>query len=321
MTAGSRGTRPVLVLVGPTASGKTELALDIAASLDAEIVSVDSVQIYRHFDVGSGKPSAEELARVPHHLISTQDPRAPLEASQFCALADEVLGELEARGKRAILCGGTFLWHRALLYGLAEAPPAQPELRAVHAELVEREGRKALHERLLSVDPESAARLHPNDFVRVSRALEVFEASGQKLSALQAAHGFRHARYQPVFVGIDWPRAEYDERLERRTRTLFERGFIEEVEALIANGYGETRPMGSVGYQQVHAALTRSSLEPEQLIQDVFQKTRVFARRQRTWLRDRDVHWLPPSVLDRRETQGLAPELQALLAPFERLAD
>lgn len=308
---------PVLVLVGPTASGKTDLALKLAPRLGAEIVSVDSVQIYRHFDVGSGKPNADELARVPHHLISTQDPREPLEASQFRALADDVLRTLRARGKRAILCGGSFLWHRALLYGLAEAPPAQPELRALHSALVEREGRAALHERLEAVDPESAARLHPNDFVRVSRALEVFEATGQKMSDVQAAHGFRNRRYEPLFVGIDWPREEYDARLLARTRSLFERGFIEEVETLIERGLGETRPMGSVGYAQVRAALKSGSFDHDALIQDVYQKTRVFARRQRTWLRDRIIHWLPPSVLDPRP--ALAPELEAVQREFESL--
>lgn len=302
----------VLVLVGPTASGKTDLALELAPRLNAEIVSVDSVQIYEHFDVGSGKPTPDELARVPHHLISTQDPVHPLEASQFQAQADQVISAIIARGKQVILCGGTFLWHRALLYGLAAAPKAQPELRSAHAELAEREGRAALHERLRAVDPESAAKLHPNDFVRVSRALEVFEASGQKMSELQAAHGFRAQRYRPFFVGIEWPREAYDERLLRRTRGLFERGFIEEVRSLIEQGYGETRAMASVGYLQVRDAVRSGTFDLDELITLVYQKTRVFARRQRTWLRDREVHWLPPSVLESRGDSP-SPELARLL--------
>ncbi len=306
----------VLVLVGPTASGKTELALELAPLLNAEIVSVDSVQIYRHFDIGSGKPTQEELARVPHHLISTQDPTDPVEASQFQALADQVISDIAARGKQVILCGGTFLWHRALLYGLAEAPEAQPELRRAHAELVEREGRKALHDRLHAVDPQSAAKLHPNDFVRVSRALEVFEASGQKMSSLQEAHGFRSERYRPVFVGIDWPREDYDERLLRRTRGLFGRGFVEEVRSLLEQGYGETRAMASVGYLQVRDAVRSGDVDLEALITLVYQKTRIFARRQRTWLRDREIHWLPPSALESRG-DPLSPELVRLLETWK----
>lgn len=306
----------VLVLVGPTASGKTDLALSLAPRLNAEIVSVDSVQVYRLFDVGSGKPTSEELARVPHHLISSQDPTDPLEASQFQAQADRVISDIAARGKRVILCGGTFLWHRALLYGLADAPEAQPELRRAHAELVMLEGRRALHERLRAVDPESAARLHPNDFVRVSRALEVFEASGQKMSALQEAHGFRSERYRPLFVGIDWPREDYDARLLRRTRGLFERGFVEEVRSLLERGYGETRAMSSVGYLQVRDAVRSGNFDLEELITLVYQKTRVFARRQRTWLRDREIHWLPPSVLDPRDDSASA-ELTRLLESWE----
>jgi tRNA dimethylallyltransferase len=161
----------LLAIVGPTASGKTALAVALAEQLDGEIVSADSVQVYRGFDVGSGKPTPDELRRAPHHLVSALDPMAPIDASSWAELASKAIDDVRARGKVPIVCGGTFLWVKALIFGLAEAPSASPEVRARHRATAEAEGRPALHHRLATVDPESAARLHPNDLVRVSRAL------------------------------------------------------------------------------------------------------------------------------------------------------
>src|SRR5438270_3448608 len=147
----------------------------MAERLGGEVVSADSVQIYRHFDIGSGKPSEGELARAPHHVLSVLDPREHVDAARFAELARAAITSIELRGARAIVCGGTFLWVKALLFGLADAPPASDEIRARHVALAEREGRPALHAELARVDPASATRLHPNDLVRVSRALEVHE--------------------------------------------------------------------------------------------------------------------------------------------------
>src|SRR4051812_21663705 len=187
-------SEPLLAVVGPSASGKSEFALRICEQLGGEIVSADSVQIYRRFDIGSAKPSLAERAQVPHHLIDELDPLDTADAARFVQLAAAKITEIQARGKRPVLCGGTFLWVRALAYGLVPAPPADAGIRARHREEAERLGRAALHARLAAIDPESHARLAPNDLVRVSRALEVHELSGRSLSALQAEHGFRTAR-------------------------------------------------------------------------------------------------------------------------------
>src|SRR5258706_1664806 len=163
------GDADVVVVVGPTASGKTDLALAIAETHGGEIVGADSVQVYRHFDIGSSKPTLEERSRVPHHLVDVVDPSEPMDAASYADRASLAIAGVIQRGKLPIVCGGTFLWIRALLYGLAGAPPGDADARRRHATLAETEGRSALHAELAKVDPESARRLNPNDLVRVSR--------------------------------------------------------------------------------------------------------------------------------------------------------
>jgi tRNA dimethylallyltransferase len=287
----------VIAVVGPTASGKTRLSIRLAEALGGEIIGADSVQIYRRFDAGSGKPSPAERAHVPYHLVDVADAHEPFDAARFAALAEEAIAETRARGKVPIVCGGTFLWVKALLFGLAEGAPSSPELRAGHLAFVEREGRPALHERLRQVDLASAARLGPNDFVRVSRALEVFELTGQRLSELQAAHGFRAPRHRARLLGVGWERDALDARVRARTQAFLAASWVDEVRGLAAEGYADTRPMQSVGYRQVLAHV-RGELPQGELAPAIDRATRVFVRRQRTWLRDQPVHWLPPSTID-----------------------
>jgi tRNA dimethylallyltransferase len=293
---------PLLVVVGPTATGKTELAVELSERHGGEIVSADSVQIYREFVVGTGKPSAEERARVAHHLIDVVDPLEPVDAARFAELAERAIEDIRARGKRPIVCGGTFLWVRALVYGLAPAPPADPAVRARHRALVEAEGRPALHAALAAVDAVAATRLAPNDFVRVSRALEVFELTGAPLTSFHEQHGFRTPRYQARRLGVKRAPAELDERIARRVRGMLAAGWVDEVRSLLAAGYGSARAMGSVGYKQIHEALrAETSLDDDILYDPIRRATRVFARRQRTWLRDENVEWLEPGTLPRLE--------------------
>jgi len=281
----------LLAVVGPTASGKTALAVAIAERLGGEVVSADSVQVYRGFDIGSGKPSAEELARAPHHLVSTHGPLDPIDASSWAEQACRAIEDVRARGRVPVVCGGTFLWVKALLFGLAEAPAASPEVRERLRTLAEREGRPALHARLREVDPVLAQRLHPNDLVRVSRALEVWEVTGRPLSAWQSEHAFARVRYPARLVGVACDAVTLTERIRTRAHTWLAGSWIDEVEALLARGYGDARAMGSVGYAQVRAMLA-GSLRREELETAVIRATRVFARRQRTWLNHVDVAWL-----------------------------
>ena len=196
------GDAEIAVVVGPTASGKSDLALALAEARGGEIIGADSVQVYRHFDIGSSKPSQGDRERVPHHLIDVVDPNEAIDAASYDERAARAIADVRGRGRLPIVCGGTFLWVRALLYGLAQAPPGDAATRERHGRIAEAEGRPALHARLAAVDAESAARLNPNDFVRVSRALEVFETSGRPLSAWQEEHGFRTPRYRAKLFGV-----------------------------------------------------------------------------------------------------------------------
>lgn len=293
-------TDELLVVVGPTASGKTELSVRLAERDGGEIISADSVQVYRHFEIGTGKPSADERRRATHHMIDVVEPNDPMDAARFAELARAAIEDTRARGRRPIVCGGTYLWVRALIYGLAPAPPADPELRRRHEAWAARDGRAALHSELGKHDPEAAARLSPNDFVRVSRALEVFELTGLPLSRWQAEHGFRTAHYQARLLGVQRSKEELDQRITTRVRAMFAAGWLDEVRDLLARGYADARAMSAVGYKQVAAALRSSSgFDQAELELQIVRATRIFARRQRTWLRDEPVRWLDPRECER----------------------
>jgi tRNA dimethylallyltransferase len=249
------------------------------------------VQIYRGFDIGSGKPTQEELARAPHHLVGALEPLDPIDAARFAQMARAAIEGIRGRGKRVVIAGGTFLWTKAALFGLAEAPAASSEIRARHRAVATTRGRAALHEELARVDAETAARLHPNDVVRVSRALEVFEMTGTSIAAWQRAHAFREPRYDARLVAIRRGADELGARIDRRARAMLDAGFIDEVRRLLAQGYGEARAMGSVGYREVRAFLAGELPEAE-LAPRIVRSTRIFARRQRTWLNHEPVTWL-----------------------------
>ena len=283
------------VVVGPTASGKTSLAIELCERHGGEIVSADSVQVYRHFEIGTGKPTPEERARARHHLIDVIEPSEPMDAARFAELAELAIADIRARGKQPIVCGGTFLWVRALIHGLVPAPPADPELRARHQARVAAVGRAGLHEDLARVDPEAAQRLAPNDFVRVSRALEVYELTSVRMSEWQAQHGFKTSRHAARLLGVRREKDELDLRIRTRCQAMLAAGWIDEARELLARGYQESRPFASVGYKQVALALqTGKPIDHAELELSIFRATRVFARRQRTWLRDQPIEWLPP---------------------------
>lgn len=295
MDAAKIAGKPTLIgVVGPTASGKSELAIQLAERHHGEIVSADSVQIYRHFDIGSGKPLQTDLARAPHHLIGEVDPLEEMDASLFAERALSLIDEIRQRGRVPIICGGTFLWVRALIYGLAPAPPKNEAIRQRHRALVEQAGRGALHEMLRSVDLKSFERLEPNDFVRVSRALEVHELTGKPLSAFQQEHGFRSPRFSARLIGLQFSNDALTDRIRARAEQMIERGWIDEVKSLEKRGYRSARAMASVGYRQVLEYVDEGKHDEAQLVEDVTRVTRIFARRQRTWLRGQPIEWLAP---------------------------
>jgi tRNA dimethylallyltransferase len=285
------GASRLVCVVGPTASGKTDLALLVSEAVGGEVISADSVQIYRGFDIGSGKPTRAEMDRVPHHLIGTHDPLQPTSAADWARLAEAKITEIRERGKIPIVCGGTYFWVRALVFGLVLAPAADPSIRARHRKVVEEQGRAALHAELARVDPASAERLHPNDVVRVSRALEVHELSGRRLSEWHSDHGFRARRFDATLLAIRHDKAVLTQRIEARVDAMLSRGWLEETRALLDAGYGDARAMASVGYAEVRAHL-EGQLAATDLKGAIVRSTRVFARRQQTWLNQADVTWL-----------------------------
>lgn len=289
----------LLVVVGPNASGKTALGMDLAERLGGEIISADSVQVYRGMDVGSGKATAAEQRRVPHHCLDLAAPDEAFDAARFCAAADQAIATLHARGRRALVVGGTGLYVRALLHGLLEAPPAPDELRAALMEQAQRDGPAALHARLAVLDPPLAERLAPRDLPRILRGLEVHEITGRRLSDWQREHADGAPRYRSLVLGLRWPREELRDRIARRCRGMLDDGVVAEVQGLRAAGYGPSlRSQRVVGYKQVHAMLD-GDLEPAAALDDQIRASQRYARRQMTWFRAvRDLHWVdaPPRL-------------------------
>ena len=287
---------PIVLVVGPTASGKTSLALALAAAFRGEIVNADSVQIYRGFDIGSCKPTAAERARAPHHLIDALAPDDPCDAGRFVQLADAAIADIAGRSYVPLVVGGTGLYFRALVHGLAELPPVSDAIREELQRALAEEGVAACYARLQEVDPELAARTAPRDGQRITRALEVFAATGVPLSAHQDRHGFREQRYPALTLAIDWPREKLYERIDRRVSELFDEGFQEEVEGLLARGLSpDLRPMGSLGYRELVAALETPPVDRDATIDAIRRGHRRYAKRQLTWFRKMpEVVWLPP---------------------------
>jgi len=274
----------LLVIAGPTASGKSALALEVAEREGGEIVSADSQQIYRHFDIGTAKPGAEAMRRVRHHLVSEVEPREQVNAGRFRELAEAAIVEIRARGRWPIVVGGTGLYLRILLHGVMPGPGASAEIRARLKREAAELGREALHRRLAAVDPESAARILPRDLVRVERALEIYQLTGAPASASRRAHGFREERHRFRMYVLDPPKEALRAAIEARTRAMFEGGLLDEVRTLLARGFREAPPMRSVGYVQALAAV-EGRMSVEEAIADAALKTRRYAKRQLTWFR------------------------------------
>ncbi len=283
----------ICVVAGPTASGKTSLAIALARRLGGEIVNADSQQVYRGLDVGTAKPSPEERAAAPHHLLDVVEPGEGMDAARFVGLADRAIVEIAGRGRLPVVAGGTGLYLRALLHGVVEAPGRDPALRARLEEEAARLGRPALHARLAALDPAAAARIRPNDLVRIVRALEI-AAGGRLPSELHAAHAFAADRYDAVLVALDPPRAALHARIDARVREMFAGGLLEEARALLARFPGALPPKLPIGYPEAAACL-RGELAIEEAIRRVQVAHRRYARRQIVWLRaERGVEWLAP---------------------------
>lgn len=280
----------LIVIAGPTGSGKSALALGLAQRLDGEIVNYDSVQIYRGFDIGSAKPSVEERALVPHHLYDAADPTDEINAADYAKLARETCEAIHARGKRAILVGGTFFWLRALLSGLPELPGRDETLRRrIRAVSLRARGPERLHRWLARVDPVSGARIAVADRHRVERALEVWLLSGRPISSWSREAG---DELPAIKIGLRLDRAGLNARLDARVEEMYAQGLLEETRRLLSASPGTARPFGSIGYREAVATI-RGELTEAEAIAETRRRTRAYAKRQMTWLRsERNVQWV-----------------------------
>ncbi len=286
---------PVIFLMGPTASGKTDLAISLAQLLNGEIISVDSALIYRGMDIGTAKPSKQELALIPHHLIDIKDPSESYSVAEFRQDALDLIDTIYAKGKTPILTGGTMLYFKGLLEGLAELPKTDPGIREqVQAKLNEH-GSGYLHDRLLQIDPDSAKRLHPNDPQRLSRAIEVFLSSGKSMTywhQQQSSQVFPHLNLQLAIAPQD--RAVLHQRIEQRFDHMLANGLVEEVKELFERGDldAEMPSIRCVGYRQIWSFLQGEVSLDEARYRGIV-ATRQLAKRQFTWLRSwESLHWL-----------------------------
>jgi tRNA dimethylallyltransferase len=295
---------PLIAIVGPTAVGKTALAIELAQVLNGEIISADSRQVYRYMDIGTAKPTPAERARVPHHLLDVVDPDQPITLAEYQRLAYEAIQEVHRRGHVPLLVGGTGLYVRAVLEGLRiPGVPPDPELRARLEAEARAGGVAALHARLATLDPVAAARVDPRNVRRVIRALEVCLRAGRPISELQTA---TPPPYRILRVGLTRPRSELYARIDARVEAMIAAGLVEEVRSLLARGFGPELPaMSGLGYRQICQYLAgKQTLE--EAVREIKRKTRRFVHQQQTWFRPDDprIHWFdlsqtPYEVIER----------------------
>ena len=283
----------LLVVLGPTAVGKSAVGIDIAKRLGGEIINADSLQVYKYFNIGTAKPTREELSEATHHLIDIVDPAEDFNAGIFRTRANSIISTLHSEGENIILVGGTYLYVKVLLSGLIEGLPASPEIRENIKKLRSTFGLPYVYERLRSLDPEAASKIHPNDYVRTERALEVNYLTGQKMSELQSEHSFQDQHYDYLKIGIHLDREALRDRIDQRVDLMINKGLVSEVEQLRARGYeSELKPMQSIGYKEINQYLD-GDISLEEAVELIKRDTKRFAKRQMTWLRkDNEIKWL-----------------------------
>jgi tRNA dimethylallyltransferase len=308
----------VIVVTGPTATGKTPLAIELARRFEGEIINADSMQVFRYMDIGTAKPSPEQRAAVPHHLLDVVTPKVPYSAGRYSLEARSAAARIHARGKIPFLTGGTGLYIRAFLEGLIDTAEADLDVRKAleleHADALAAGDPTRLHRRLDALDPASAARIHPNDARRVVRALEIQASVGQPPSRVRGAHDFRDRPYRALHLALDLERDVLNARIEERCARMIEAGLLQEMRNLVERGYGfELRPMQAIGYRHM-APVVRGEDTLVSALAAMRLDTRRFARRQRTWLRAvSDAVWLDP-----RNPSEIFKRVEAFLAGGER---
>lgn len=285
--------KPLVVVLGPTAVGKSRIALEVAKHYGTEILTADSRQVYRGLDIGTDKPPTASWDGVPHRLIDVVNPDEPFNAGLFRRHATDAIVQLLYQKRLPLVAGGTGLYIRTLLQGLCEAPPSNPSVRARLRDEAREQGDDRLYARLVEVDPTTAAKLHPRDSAKVVRALEVYQLSGRPISEFQQRHRFLDRPFSTLIIGLDRERAHLYRRIEERIEWQLANGMIQETRTLLERGYSrDCAAMKGLGYRQVAAHLA-GEYDWDEMVRRFKRDTRRFAKRQMTWFRqERDVTWL-----------------------------
>jgi tRNA dimethylallyltransferase len=298
MVTGIGMHRPrVVILLGPTGIGKSKLAIEWAEELGGEILSADSMQVYRYMNIGTAKPTLDEQNRVRHHLIDLVTPDQPFHAALYRTLGRKTIDQLSQDKKPIWVVGGTGLYIKTLTQGLFYSPILDPQKRESLKQEAREKGGGHLYQRLKNVDPKTACHLHPNDLFRMIRALEVFDSTGTPISFYREQHCFGERPYLTLKIGLEINRERLYHRIEKRVNEMLEKGFLQEVEGLMEMGYGPAlKPMRSLGYKQMVQFLLKE-IEWDEAIRQMKRDTRHYAKRQWTWFKaDPEVHWWDESA-------------------------
>ena len=297
---GSPVNKPkVVVICGPTGIGKTAVGIQLAEKMGGEIVSADSMQIYRYMDIGTAKPTADEQTRIIHHMIDIVDPDEDFDAVRFAEMAREKVMQLHQRGVTPLVVGGTGLYIKALLQGLFQSNPVDPKTRERLMKEAVENGSGILYDRLKRVDPNTADRLHPNDSHRIIRALETIESTGQSISEHQQAHGFADEPFNALKICLQIDRQKLYDRIDQRVDFMIEAGFVDEVKKLLGMDYSaDLKSMQSIGYRHM-ADFLEGRLSWDECVRTLKRDTRRFAKRQFTWFgADQQIQWYEPDQLN-----------------------
>ena len=300
---------PVVIICGPTGIGKTSAAIEAAEKFNGEIISADSMQIYRQMEIGTAKPTRKEQDRIRHHMIDIVDPDEPFDAARYSEMGRKIISTLNYRKCISFVAGGTGLYIKALIHGLFRAESPDVKTRQQLKEEAATHGSTRLHNRLNQIDPEAAERIHPNDTFRIIRALEMHAATGRTLTEYHRAHGFRGSSFRVLKIGLFMERQALYDRIDHRVDAMMAAGLVDEVKGLLEKGYPEDlKSMQSLGYRHMAGYLS-GRLSREEAVRTMKRDTRRYAKRQLTWFRaDPEIIWTEP-----RNVPALYPKIEAFL--------
>ncbi len=276
---------PLIVIAGPTATGKSERSFHLAKQLNSEIITADSMQVYRYFDIGTAKPTIKDRKTVRHHLTDIINPDEEYSAGRFKKDAEKIINKLHAKGKIPIVSGGTGLYVNAIAKGLSMTAPSDPELRKSLRNSLNKEGSQAMHNELFKVDPDAAKKINSADKFRIERALEVYYLTGKPMSSLQSSEKHETNQYDVLYLILNLNRSLLYQRINERVNRMIEKGLVDEVKAILARSYSDRlKPFKSIGYKEIVQYL-RKDLTLEQAVENIKKETRNFAKRQITWFK------------------------------------